>query len=59
MGTQVQGSPRQIPPDLIKTIKIDRRTIPHGNYKEVGYESRQVIDIKISSITTEYRAQIL
>lgn len=46
-------------PDKIKTIKIDRRTIPYGNYKDAGYESRQVIDINISTITTEYRAQIL
>lgn len=46
-------------PDQIKNIQIDRRTIPHGNYKDVGYESRQVVDIKISKVTTEYRAQIL
>lgn len=47
-------------PDEIKLIKIDKRTLPKGrSYREVGYESRQVIDIRISKIVTEYRAQIL
>jgi transposase len=46
-------------PDNIEFINIDRRTIPSGNYKEVGFESRQVFDIDISRIVTEYRAQIL
>jgi transposase len=46
-------------PDVIKNIKIDRSTIPKGKYRDVGYESRQVIDFKISKIVTEYRVQIL
>ena len=47
-------------PDEIVPIQIDKRTIPSGvKYREVGYESRQVIDIKISRVVTEYRAQIL
>jgi len=46
-------------PDKTEVIKIDRRELPPGNYKEVGYESRQVFDIDISRIVTEYRAQIL
>ena len=46
-------------PDKIEEIKIDRRTLPKGEYKEVGFESRQVVDIKISRLVTEYRAQIL
>jgi len=33
--------------------------LPRGNYKEVGYDARQVIDIDISQVVTEYRAQIL
>lgn len=47
-------------PDRIKPIKIDRRTLP-GNrqYQEVGFEARQVFDIDISRLVTEYRAQIL
>ena len=46
-------------PDLIETIEIDQSTLPAGHYKHVGYETRQVIDIDISSVVTEYRAQIL
>jgi transposase len=46
-------------PDEIVSLAIDKRTIPHGEYKDVGYESRQVIDIKISRHVIEYRAQIL
>jgi len=46
-------------PDKIEVIKLDRRKLPQGNYKEVGYESRQVFDIDISRIVTEYQAQIL
>ena len=46
-------------PEEIEVIKIDQRTLPRGKYKDVGYESRQVFDIKISRIVTEYQAQIL
>ncbi|MDP3705947.1 MAG: IS66 family transposase [Legionellaceae bacterium] len=46
-------------PDTIIPIKLDKRRLPKGNYTEVGFESRQVIDIEISRIVTEYRAQIL
>lgn len=46
-------------PDKIEILKVDRRKIPPGEYKEIGYESRQVIDIQIKKIVTEYRAQIL
>lgn len=46
-------------PDAIKTIKVDRRTLPRGNYIECGYESRQLFDIRISRYVTEYRAQVL
>lgn len=47
-------------PDEIKTLHIDKRTLPRGNqYHEVGFESRQVIDFEVSTIVTEYRAQIL
>ncbi|MCU7896883.1 MAG: hypothetical protein KZQ66_12080 [Candidatus Thiodiazotropha sp. (ex Lucinoma aequizonata)] len=41
-------------------LKIDRRTLPKGpQYKEVGHEIRQIIDINISRFVTEYWAQIL
>jgi transposase len=46
-------------PDYIEKIEIDRSKLPAGQYKEVGYESRQVVDIDITRIVTEYRAQIL
>ncbi|MCU7912153.1 MAG: hypothetical protein KZQ63_08875, partial [Candidatus Thiodiazotropha sp. (ex Lucinoma aequizonata)] len=41
-------------------LKIDHRTLPKGpEYKEVGHEIRQIIDIDISRFVTEYWAQIL
>jgi len=46
-------------PDHIENIPVDRKSIPKGKYKDVGYESRQVVDIEISRVVTEYRAQIL
>jgi len=46
-------------PDEIEVIKLDRRKLPPERYKEKGYESRQVFDIDISRVVTEYRAQIL
>ena len=46
-------------PDKVEVIKVDRRKLPRGEYKEAGYEARQVFDIEISRIVTEYRAEIL
>lgn len=46
-------------PDTIISIQLDKRRLPKGRYREIGFESRQVIDIEISRIVTEYRAQIL
>jgi len=46
-------------PDIVKKISVDKTILPEGDYKEVGYDSRQVIDIDISRLVTEYRAQIL
>jgi transposase len=47
-------------PDEVEVLTIDRRTLPKGpQYREVGHESRQVIDIDIARFVTEYRAQIL
>jgi transposase len=48
-----------IDPDEIKIIPIDRKSLPPGQYREVGYESRQVIDLDIARVVTEWRAQIL
>lgn len=46
-------------PDKVEVIKVDRRKLPAGQYRQVGFESRQVFDIDISRVVTEYRAQIL
>jgi len=46
-------------PDKIEELRIDRRGLPSETYKEVGYEARQVFDIDISRVITEYRAEIL
>ena len=46
--------------DEIEDIKMDKRRLPKGkNYKPDGYESRQVVNIVISSNIIEYRAQVL
>lgn len=46
-------------PDQIRKIKVDRKTLPEGKYRTVGYESRQVVDLDISTIVTEWRAEIV
>lgn len=47
-------------PDEVTELKIDRRTLPKGpEYREAGYEARQVIDVDIARFVTEYRAQVL
>jgi len=46
-------------PDRIEVINVNRHDLPPGQYHQVGFETRQVFDIDISRIVTEYRAQIL
>ncbi len=46
-------------PDEVRVIKFDRATLPPGKYKELEYVSRQVFDIDISRVVTEYQAQVL
>lgn len=46
-------------PDKIEEILIDRRTLPTGNYRSDGFETRQVFNVKISTEVTEYRAEVL
>ncbi len=46
-------------PDEIKLLELDRTTLPPGEYKEAGFESRQVFDIDIRRVVTEYRAEVL
>lgn len=47
-------------PNKIVSIEIDKRSLPRGHqYTDAGFEFRQVVDLEISRIVTEYRAQIL
>jgi transposase len=47
-------------PDQIKEIKVDRTALSKGRvFQSVGYEQRQVFDVEISRIITEYRAEIM
>jgi transposase len=55
-GTTLQQDPE---PDHIEHIAVDKTRLPAGKYKDIGYESRQVIDLDITRVVTEYRAQIL
>lgn len=48
-----------VDPDEIEIITLDRRTLPQGQYTEDGFEIRQVFDIDISRLVTEYQAQRL
>ena len=47
-------------PDEVKIIHVDRRSLPRGeHYTPDGYVVRQVFNIKISKVVTEYRAEQL
>ena len=46
-------------PDEVVEIAVDRSKLNEGEYKQAGYEARQVFDIRISLYVTEYRAQKL
>lgn len=46
-------------PDEIVFLKVDTTALPEGVYREDGFESRQVFDVEISAVVTEYRAQAL
>lgn len=46
-------------PDIIKEITVDRSNLPKGNYRVIGYETRQVVDIDYRRVITEFRAEIL
>ncbi|MFT5814802.1 MAG: transposase [Psychroserpens sp.] len=43
----------------MKTWLVERDSLPKGKYHAVGFIKRQVVDIDISKIITEYRAQII
>lgn len=46
-------------PDDIKYLLVDRSTLPPGDYRGVGFDCRQVFDIDIRRLVTEYQAEIL
>lgn len=46
-------------PDKIVEILVDRSKLEAGDYKNIGYEIRQVFDIVISRYVTEYQAEKL
>ena len=46
-------------PDQIKSIKIDKRTLPKGDYTDAGVESRQLFELRITRHVTEFQAQVL
>ena len=46
-------------PDKTEELKIDRSLIPDVKYHELEPVTRQVIDIDISKVVTEFRAQVL
>lgn len=47
-------------PDQVEELAIDRRTLPHGHdYRRVEDEIRQVINISITRIVIEYRAEVV
>ena len=45
-------------PDKTVTLELDKSLLPNDDYKLTGYESRQVVDIEISRLVTEYKAEI-
>lgn len=46
-------------PDVVTDIPVDRQQLPPGNYRDGGFQRRQVVDIEISRIVKEFRAQVL
>ncbi|MFT6908954.1 MAG: transposase [Oleiphilaceae bacterium] len=48
----------EIDPDITHKLSVGTTLLPEGHYKEVGYETRQVVDIELKRIVTEDQAQI-
>ncbi len=46
-------------PDVIVKIPVDRDKLPGGNYKALEIQKRQVVEIEINKIITEYQAEVL
>lgn len=45
-------------PDNTNILKLNIKTLPKGKYVSGGYDRRQVVDIEISRLVTEYQAQV-
>ncbi len=46
-------------PDIVKEIRVDRSVLPPGRYRCCGHEARQVIDLDITTLVTEWRAEVV
>lgn len=46
-------------PTKLEEIWVDQTTLPPGCYEHVGFEKRQVFDVEVSVLVTEYRAEIV
>lgn len=46
-------------PDEVEVMLVNRDALPTGHYREIGFQKRQVVDIDIRKVVTEYQAQIL
>ncbi len=46
-------------PDIVKEIRVDRSVLPPGFYRCCGHEARQVIDLDITTLVTEWRAEVV
>jgi transposase len=45
--------------DEVKEILVDRSALPDKTFTHAGFERRQVVDIDIRRMVTEYRAEVL
>jgi transposase len=46
-------------PDKTVPLEIDRRTLPEGKWEAAGWEKRQVIEMEVRRVVTEYRGEIV
>jgi len=59
LNSKNSSKPPSSDPDMVKVISVDRNTLPQEDYRSVGFETRQVVDLNISKFITEWRAEIL
>ena len=46
-------------PDEVICLSIDKRTLPKGDYQPTEPEKRQVVELSIKRVITEYQAEVL